>query len=209
MRMGGLLRFVLPVGAFVAVGWGATSAAALPEPDDLVPNTVARISEVPDRTGTITKAELRHALVLAAIQEDRHPVPRPDGRGYARLAHIAVNRLLEAIWIKGQAAEMGIFVTPSQVSRQLTLIKEQNFEDEAEYRAFLRETRYTRRDIFGQVELQLLGIRIQRRIAARVRSKSEEDEVFNEFVSAFNERWRSRTVCAPAYVTSRCSNGPA
>jgi len=121
----------------------------------------------------------------------------------------AMNNLLEIVWIKGQAAEMNIVVTPSQVSRELALIREQNFESAAEYRRFLRESRYTRRDVYERVELQLLAERIQRRIMAGVRSKSEEQQAFEEFVAEFNERWRSRTVCAPEYVVEHCSNAPA
>jgi hypothetical protein len=190
------------------MGWSATGSAALPSPEELVPNTVARISNVPDRLGTITSAEFRHALVLAAAAEDPHGAPKPGRHGYQRFMRTVVNNLLEAIWIKGQAAEMNIVVTRRQVLRLITLLKKQNFKSAAEYHKFLRESHYTPRDVYERVELQLLIVRMQKRIAEGVRSASEEQKVFKEFVAEFNKRWRSRTVCAPRYVTARCSNGP-
>jgi hypothetical protein len=153
-------------------------------------------------------AEFRHALVLVAVSGGRHAAPKPGGRGYQRLMRTAVNNLLELVWIKGQAAEMNIVVTRRQVSRLVTLIKKQNFKSAAEYHKFLRELHYTRRDVYERVELELLSVRMQERIAAGVTSKSEEQKVFREFVAEFNERWRGRTVCASRYVTGLCSNRP-
>jgi hypothetical protein len=210
-RIGGVLCATLAAIA-LALGWSASGSVALPAAEELVPNTVARVSDVPDRTGTITKAEFRHGLVLAAVSAGLQRVPKPGGRRYEQLERRTLNLLLEAIWIRGQAAEMGISVTPRQVSRELTLVKKEVFRSEAEYRQFLRESRYTRRDVRERVELQMLatrvGERLQRRIEREARNKREEQEVIQEFVTEFNERWRSRTVCAPEYATERCSNGP-
>lgn len=190
------------------MGWGGTSWGALPSPEELAPNTVARVSDVPRRTGTITRAEFRHSLVVAAAAEGRRAIPKPGGRGYERLMRAAVNTLLEAIWIKGQASEMHIFVTRNQVSRALARLKKQSFKSAAEYRKFLRDARYTRRDVYERVELELLSTRIQQRIAIRAKSKSEEAKIFRAFLKEFISRWRGRTVCASAYVTDLCSNRP-
>lgn len=206
--IGKALRFGLPVVVLAAAGWSATASAALPAPEELAPNTVALVSNVPVKEGTLTSAEFRHALVLAAAEKGRHAVPMPGGLGYRRLMHTAVEALLETVWIKGQAAEMNITVTRGQVLRELTLVKKQNFESAAEYRRFLRESHLTRRDVYERIELLLLSTRIQVRIAAEARSKSEEQKAFDEFLAEFNERWRGRTVCAPGYVIARCSNGP-
>jgi hypothetical protein len=208
VRIGSVLRFAVPVIACVAAGWGATGAGALPAPEEMVPNTVARISDVPDETGTITRAEFRHALELAAAAKGRHPVPGPGVPGYERLEHTAVTALIEAVWLKGQAAEMNIVVTRHQVLGVLALIKSEAFRSATEYRRFLRKMHYTRRDVYEQVELQLLSTLIQERIVAGARSEAEEQKAFDEFVADFNERWRSRTVCAPEYAIERCSNGP-
>jgi hypothetical protein len=177
-------------------------------PEQLAPNTVVRVSGVSERVGTITRVEFRHALVQAAAADGRRRLPKSGGRGYVRLTRTAIDVLLEAVWLKGQAAEMHIRVTREQVVRERARIKKESFKSEAEYRKFLRDARYNRRDIYERVELQLLSMRIQWRIEKRIKSKSEEQKVFNEFVAAFNKRWRARTICAPAYLTPRCSNGP-
>jgi len=113
----------------------------------------------------------------------------------------------------GQAAEWGISVTHKQVSREVALIKQESFKNSAEYRRFLKETRYTRRDVNERVEVQMLSTRLQgllsKRIDGETSSRSEERRAFKEFVDEFIEKWRGRTVCAPDYATSRCSNGPA
>jgi len=75
----------------------------------------------------------------------------------------------------------------------------------------MKESHYTYRDVHERIRLQILSTQLQERIQAKIGKgagpKAEQD-AFQEFVDEFNGRWRSRTVCAPAYVTERCSNGP-
>lgn len=198
--------------AFVGAGGGTASSAVPPLPEELPGNMVAVVSHAPVSRGRITKAEFQHALVLGAVQAGRSSVPRPGENGYERLKRKAIGSLLEATWILGEAVEMGIAVTRSEVARELSLIKRQSFKNEAEYLKFLREAHYTKRDVFERVELQMLGIRLQAWLRARVERESrnpfEEQQAFKEFVVEFVEKWRARTVCAPVYATDRCSNGP-
>lgn len=198
--------------ALVLAGGAVDRASGLQSPEQLAPNTVARVSDVPPRFGTVTIGELRHALVLAAAQEGRRTVPRPGRGGYGRLERRAVDSLLEIAWIHGLAVEWGIAVTPGEVKRELIRIKKESFKSAAEYREFLKESRYTRRDVSERVEIQLLSTRIQERLERQIdretRTRSERQRAFTEFVAEFNEEWRARTVCAPQYATERCSNGP-
>jgi hypothetical protein len=198
--------------ALVLAGGLAERSFALPAPEELVPNTIARVSDVPGRQGVLTKPEFRHALVLAAAAAGLRSAPKPGSGKYERLKEAAVDGLLETAWIHGQAAEWGIAVTRRQVSRELALIKRESFRSEAEYRQFLRASRYTRRDVNDRVELQLLSarlqVRLERQIEREARNEFEEQRALREFSVEFNERWRARTVCAPEYATDRCSNGP-
>lgn len=211
-RSGGLLGGVVAV-ALALAGWGAVSSVALPAPEELVPNTVALISDVSARDGTITRHELRHAVVIEASQANRRPLPHPGDRGYERLQKKALNFQLEGVWIRGEAAERNISVTPRQVSRTLALIKKESFESGAEYRRFLEESHYTRRDVRERVEIQLLSVELQEWLLQRLSregktSRAEEQQGFEEFVDEFSEKWKSRTVCGPDYAIDRCSNGP-
>lgn len=202
-----MLGVLICAGALAAV-WAPLGSAALPAPDQLVPNTVARIAEAATHDdGTIARAELRHASAIVAAGENRR-VPAPGERDYEKVTDAALAGLLEAIWIRGQAEEMGIVVTRDEIKRLRDRIVRENFQSAAEFREFLRESRMTRRDVYERVELQVLSIRLQRRIVAGAASDKEKQAAFSEFLDEFNARWRARTVCAPEHASERCSNGP-
>ncbi len=176
-----------------------------------MPNTVARITEAPPRFATVTIGELRHALVLAAVQKGLRSVPEPGRKGYGKLEENALNALLEMAWIHGLAAEWGLFVTHDEVKRELGLVKKESFKSRAEFRQFVKESGYTRRDLHERVRLQILSTLLQERLQQMIpkgAGQKAEQKFFRKFVEEFNERWRARTVCAPEYVTERCSNGP-
>lgn len=208
-----LLGGALGVAALALAGWGAVSSFALPVPEELVPNTVALVSDVSPRDGTITRHELRHQVVIVASQSNHRPIPEPSDRGYQRLQREALKFELEGVWIRGEAGERDISVTPREVSRELTRTKKESFESGAEYRRFLKESHYTRRDVRERVEIQLLAVGLQEWLQRRLSregktSRVEEQRGFTEFVDEFSEKWKSRTVCGPEYAIDRCSNGP-
>jgi hypothetical protein len=175
-------------------------------PVELPANTVAIVSDVPRTAGTITKAEFHHGLVQAAAQAGRKSTPKPGGNGYGKLKEKTIGELLDMVWIKGQAAEMGVGVTPRKVSRALVRLKNQAFKSKAEYNRFLKEAHYTRRDVRERVEVQLLSTAIQLRVVRGISGEAAVRKAFSDFVDAYEERWRARTVCAPEYTIDRCSN---
>lgn len=197
--------------AFMGAGWSAASVAAPSVPGEPAPGTVAVISELPRGAGTITKAEFWHQLVLSSVQAGLDSPPSRDGKRYEKLKTAALDSQLEAVWILGQAKEWGIHVTRGEVRRELASIKEESFRSSAEFRRFMKKNRYTYRDLRERVRTQILSTqlqeRLQEKIGKRVGPKAEQ-RAFREFIDEFVERWRSRTVCAPEYVTERCSNGP-
>lgn len=160
----------------------------------------------PVSLGRMTKAELRRRLVEVAAAAGFDSVPKAGSKRYKRLEKLAFDELLDAVWLRGQASAMGISITRREVIRERARLIAQAFRSRAEYHEFLAESHYTRRDVDERVEIQLLSSRIQRRIAAKEGNRGPE--AFTEFVDAFKERWRARTVCAPEYATDRCSNGP-
>lgn len=180
-----------------------------PPPIELPGNVVAVVEHVRGQTARITKPEFRHALVQVAAQARRKAVPGPETAAYDRLKKKALGERLEFAWIQGQAGEMGIGVTRRQVQRVEGFLKREEFEDGAEFRRFLRDAHYTRRDFDERVEQLILTTRIQELVLLGIRGKSAQREALSKFVKEYDERWRARTVCAPAYVISRCSNAPA
>lgn len=177
-----------------------------PPPVDLPGNVVAVVEHVRGETERITKGEFRHALVQVAAQEGRKSVPGPATPAYERLKARALGERLEFAWIQGQAGEMGIGVTRRQVKRVEDFLKREAFEDGAEFRRFLRESHYTRRDFDEQVEQLILTTRIQELALYGVRGKAARRKALSKFVKEYEERWRARTVCAPDYAIGRCSN---
>jgi hypothetical protein len=176
-------------------------------------NTVAIVARVPDRGGEgggiATKKEFFHALAQAAAQAGLRSTPEPGHNGYGKLKRNAIKELVEDSWIRGQAAEMGIGVRPGQVARETERLKRRAFENGAQYRQFLREAHFTRRDVKERVELQMLIERIQERVAAGIGNEAGVQKAFSKFLHEYEVRWRARTVCAPDYVIDLCSNGSA
>jgi hypothetical protein len=173
----------------------------------------AIVARVPDRGGEgggiTTKKEFRRALAQAAAQKGLRSVPEPGHNGYGELRETVMGELLDDSWIRGQAAEMGIGVRPRAVAREIEKLKRQVFKNGAQYRRFLREAHYARRDVKERVEIQMLSERIQERILAGGGSEAAAQKAFARFISEYEVRWRARTVCAPEYVVDRCSNAPA
>ncbi|HET6997715.1 MAG TPA: SurA N-terminal domain-containing protein [Solirubrobacterales bacterium] len=203
-----IVSSILVAMSFVLPSAYAAGSTALPSPEELPANTVAVVSEVPLDLGRITQAELQRALVEVAAAAGRDSVPGPGDNGYRGLKDEAFGQRLDFIWIEGQAAMMGIDVSPRRVARELALIKNQSFESGAEYQRYLKEAHFTQRDVRERVRVQLLTTRIQNRVERRGGGGLAGFKAFKQFVDAYAERWRARTVCTPEYVTDRCSNGP-
>lgn len=163
---------------------------------------------VDPQRGRLTKAEFQRTLVQTAVAAGLERAPKPGRRAYEKLEERTLDEMLDAAWIRGQATEMGIGLKPRRVSRKLARLIEQAFEDRADYHRFLRKARYTRRDVRERVEIQLLSQAIGERIVRGAHGEAEEADAIRKFIAAYEERWRSRTVCAPDYVFDRCSNGP-
>lgn len=202
-----LVATLVLAGLVASVPAAAATDPLLPAPEALPDNVVAFVAHVPPSLGRLTKAEFQRALVQEAAQAGRSSVPGPNAKDYPRIAERALGERLDAIWIQGQAREMGIGVRPREVTRELARLKKKAFKNEAQYRRFLREAHFTNRDVRERVTIQILSEKIQVRVLSGL-SEAEAQRAFSRFVKEYEARWRGRTVCAPDYVTERCSNGP-
>lgn len=179
-----------------------------PPPVELPGNVVAVVEHVRGKTERITKREFHRALVQVSVQEGRKLIPGHATAAYEKLKAKALGQRLEFAWVQGQAGEMGIGVTRKQVKRVEDFLKKEAFEDGAEFRLFLRESHYTRRDFDEQVEQLILATRIEELALLGIRGKSARRKAFSKFVKEYEERWTARTVCAADYAIGRCSNAP-
>lgn len=141
-----------------AIGPGITNPSV--GSDDM-----AVVEDAVPGTGTITVADLDRSIAQSAARAGLPKVPKPSDHQYAQLRDSAINELLDTVWIQGQAAEMGITVTPSEIAKQLETIKKSQFRSEAEYEQFLKQSKFTKEDVNLRVKLQILSQDIQQQVA--------------------------------------------
>jgi parvulin-like peptidyl-prolyl isomerase len=165
--LGAAALFVLLfVGFAIAQGIGNPS---VPSGD------VAVIEDAPEGLGTITEAQLRHSIVIAAASAQVKPVPKPGEKKYEELKETALGELFDAVWIQGQAEEMGFSVTPKEVAAELKKLKSQAFKTEKQYEEFLKESHYTKKDVDQRVKVQILSTDIQKQITEEAGTPSSNE----------------------------------
>lgn len=167
----GALLVLLFIGVAIAEGIGHPGIPS---------GAVAVVEEAPEGLGTITEKEFQDAIVQAAASSGIKPVPKPGDEQYEGLKEAALGELLQAVWLQGQAEEMGFTVTPKEVAAELKKLKEQSFESEKQYQEFLKESHFTRADVLKRVKFQILSKDIQEQIReeAPVPSGGEVDDYY-------------------------------
>ncbi|HEY0318479.1 MAG TPA: peptidyl-prolyl cis-trans isomerase [Solirubrobacterales bacterium] len=151
----GALFILLFVGFAIAEGIGQPS---VPSGD------AAIVKDVPD--GTISEAQLKLAIAQQAAQGQLKKAPKPGSDKFEELQKAAMGELLDTIWIKGEAEDLGISVTDKQIEDELANIKKQNFKTAKAYKEFLETSKFTQEDVDKRVELQILSTKIQERISS-------------------------------------------
>ena len=136
---------------------------------------VAVVEDAPDGLSPVSEAQFRHALVQASAEDKVTPVPKPGDDKYEAEQEKALGNVLDAIWIQGQAEEMGISVTPKEIAEELKKLKEKAFKTEQQYKEFLKEAHFTEADVNTRVTIQILSEQIQNQVTeeAPIPSNSE------------------------------------
>ena len=124
---------LLLVGAIALVA--ATSGLGQP---GLPEGDVALVDGVDD--GSITQDDLDSALDQAAAQSGLPKVPAAGDPQYDSLVQQAMQSLILAKWVKGEAADRGISVTQEDIDAELKRIKEQSFSSEKEFQQFVKQS---------------------------------------------------------------------
>ncbi len=125
---------------------------------------VAVVEDAPDDLGTVTEKEFQHALEQAAAEQKITPVPKPGDDKYEELKETALGQILDSVWIRGEAEEMGVSVTPKEVAAELKKLKDKAFKTEQQYKEFLKEAKFTEEDVNTRVTIQLLSEQIQTQV---------------------------------------------
>lgn len=156
----GLLIFGV---AFVALFAVVAISVGLGDPS-IPDGDVILVEDAPGDSGKVSQADFDHALEVAAAAGGQKKVPKPGTKQYEELKETAMTSLVESIWLEGQAEEMGITVSDQEIEKEFQKIKKENFPTEAEFQAFLKESKFTQEDIDERVKLQILGTEIQEKL---------------------------------------------
>jgi parvulin-like peptidyl-prolyl isomerase len=162
----GLLFVALFVGFAVAQGIGSPS---VPSGD------VAKVEDVPEEISAITQKEFDHAIEQQVAQAKLKKTPARDSKKFEELKEAALGELLDQIWIRGQADELGITVTDKQVEEELAQIKKQSFPSKGAFEKFLKESKFTEEDVNDRVELQVLSTAIQEQVNGEAPAPSSSE----------------------------------
>jgi foldase protein PrsA len=83
---------------------------------------------------------------------------------YEALRDQVVQLLVSYEWIKGEADEMGVEVSDSEVKKSFDQQKKQSFPKDADYKKFLKDYGQTEEDILLRVRLDLLSTKIREQV---------------------------------------------
>jgi parvulin-like peptidyl-prolyl isomerase len=170
-KAAGLQRFALVVfgAAFIVLFVIIAIAEGIGDPS-IPDGDVALVKGVPN--GNVSETQLKHAMLQQAASGGLKKLPA-GGSKLEELRKKALEEILNAIWVRGEAEELGISVTPKQIATELANIKKQNFKTEAAFQKFLKTSHFTRQDVTERVKLQVFGTQIQEQIAKKAPPPSE------------------------------------
>jgi parvulin-like peptidyl-prolyl isomerase len=154
-----LVGFAVLVVALFAIVAAAQGLGEPSVPDD----AIAVVEDAPD--GTITKEEFDRALVQTAARQGLEDVPAADDPQYQSLADAAESDLLLQRWVRGEAEDMGIEVTETQIDDELAQIKQQQFNgSEEQFQKFLDQSGFSEEEARDRIELQVISDEIQKQV---------------------------------------------
>jgi parvulin-like peptidyl-prolyl isomerase len=157
------LALILFGALFVLLFAGYAIAEGLKGPS--VPSgDVVHVSDVPEEFSNVSKEQLDRSIDRL---DSGKKATEPGSKKYEELQSEAMTELIEGIWLRGEAEELGLTVTDKQVADELETIKKQNFPTKAAFDKFLEESKFTPEEVNGLVELQILGREIQEVINAQ------------------------------------------
>lgn len=152
---------------------------------------------------TIDGALFRHWATVARRAESR--AQRHSARHVSALIDEVMGFLVSSDWVIGEAQDLNVHVSETQVRRMFDRIRHEQFPKSGEFRAFLQSTGQTVADLLFRVRLSLLSGRIQSAIVAGKKGAVAE-EALTHFVTEFKSKWRTQTYCQPAFAVSDCGH---
>jgi foldase protein PrsA len=162
----GALFALLFLGYAIAEGIGSPS---VPSGD------VAMVQGVSDEFANFSQEEFDRAMARQIAGAKLKKAPAPGSKKYEELKKGVLSEQLEAIWIKGEAEELGVTVTNKQIEEELAQVKKQSFPSEAAYKKFLKESKFTEEDVNNIIEVKALGTGVQEQINSEAPQPSSSE----------------------------------
>lgn len=137
---------------------------------------VVHVSSVPGEYANVSEEKLQRSIARLATsgEEKAKKPPKPGTDKYEELQDKAMTELIEGVWIRGEAEELGISVTEKQVEDELATIKKQNFPTKDAYAEFLKESQFSQQEVNELVELQIFTKQIQEKISQQAPPPSSD-----------------------------------
>ena len=133
----------------------------------------------------ISKAEFDHWLtVVAKSQQQQTPgakknkpvkLPKPGSPQYKQLGSQAMQFLVSAQWIIGEAADRGLQASPQEVKRSFEQTRDQSFPSKKAYQRFLKSSGQTQADIDFRVKSDVLATKVRQQVTADSGNVSDDD----------------------------------
>jgi hypothetical protein len=152
----------------------------------------------------ITEAVFKHWSAIAA-KEGSSPSGHHTPSAQETLPQV-MGFLISADWVIGEARDLHIHLSASQVRRMFEQLRRAQFPKRGEFQAFLKSSGQTLADVLFRVELNLLSTRIQARVLAGARTQRAKERALSRFVGEFKKKWQAQTYCAPAYQIGDCGH---
>jgi hypothetical protein len=175
----------------------APSPPVRPSPAQSV---VACVGAVP-----ITEATFQHWSTIARSPGESAPSEHHRPSAHELISEV-MGFLISAEWVRGEAHDLHVRVSPAKVRRTFNHIRKQQFPRELDFRAFLKQTSQTVADLLMRVELNLLSKRIQRHVLSSHHGAHSQQRALTRFVKHFRTKWEGRTYCSPQYAMQDCGH---
>lgn len=155
--------------AGIAIANGGVTQPSVPSGD------VALVEEVPNGLGDISQEDFVRAFLQTWKRGGLQKAPKAGDAQFQQVREAALNDLLDQAWLTGEASELGLDATDREVQSEFDTIRKDQFEDDAAYKKFLKDSGFTEEQVLDRVRLQVLSRKIEESITNSVKSVSDDD----------------------------------
>jgi hypothetical protein len=160
---------------------------------------------------SITGATFSHWAAIASRSEEPSPKAVRTASGHhapsaGEVIKEVMGFLISSDWVLGEAADLNIHVSESEVRHTFDHIRNQQFPKKKEFKTFLKQSGQTVADLLFRVRLNLASTRIQKHVLAGHHGAHSQQRALKRFVHEFKLKWEAQTYCDPGYAVTDCGH---